>query len=58
VETITPLSSCITPGVISDKGFASGILKYIFILTFMFISCEMVNDFRVGMSVWYLDQYW
>jgi hypothetical protein len=54
----TPLSSCIIPGVISNKCFASGILKYIFSLTFMFISCEMVNDSRVRMFVWCFDQYW
>jgi hypothetical protein len=30
-ETSTPLSSCLTPGVISDKCFDSGILKYIYV---------------------------
>ena len=54
----TPLSSCITPGVISDKCFASGILKYIymFILMIMPISYETVNDFIVGMSVGCFDR--
>jgi hypothetical protein len=30
VETSTPLSSCITPSVISDKYFSFGILKYMY----------------------------
>jgi hypothetical protein len=61
------LASCIIPGVISDKCFASGILKYIyiyiyiyiymFILMIMPISCETVNEFIVRMSVGCFDQY-
>jgi hypothetical protein len=34
VETSTPLSSCITPGVISDKCFSFGILKYMYSYNF------------------------
>ena len=57
--TSTPLRSCITPGVIYDKCFASGILIYIYvlILIIMLISYETVNDFIIRMIVWCFDQY-
>ena len=53
VEMSTPLSSCITSGV-----FLISVLPLtswnIYILTFMLISCEIVNDFSARMSIWCL----